>query len=243
MAWKDVVPKRKAGQRALFIFLFPCLIPAAWDAVALLSDGTCHSPSFSCSSFMSLCWLRASGGCCSQAPGSSFALAQAFTSSGGDELLSWEHSSVWSYTEKKVSSPLSRLFIVLTSTSTINSRRLFWNLSLCELLHDMTELPGLPAPVLPVFQGWAALADCRCLHPSLQFPPQHAGPVCLSCSWACSQHICSLARTQYCWFLRTVVGKLNYLRMHSLHAEHWSSLIHSVTHVLLWEIYCFSSTL
>lgn len=62
VAWKDVVPKRKAGQRALFVFLFPCLIPAACDAVALLSSGTCHSPSFSCLTFMSLCWLRAPGG-------------------------------------------------------------------------------------------------------------------------------------------------------------------------------------
>lgn len=151
---------------------------------------------------MSLCWLSTSRGCCSQAPGSSFALAQTLMSSSGDEPLSWE---------EKVSPSLSRLFLGLTFISTINSRKLFWNLSPWELLHDMTELPVLPAPVLPVFQGWAALADCRGLHSSLQFPPQYAGPVCLSCSWACSQHIRSLARTQYSWFLRRVVGKLNYL--------------------------------
>lgn len=49
MAWTDDVAKRKAGPRALFVVLFPCLIPAAWDVVALISNGTCHSPSFSCS--------------------------------------------------------------------------------------------------------------------------------------------------------------------------------------------------
>lgn len=30
---------RKAGQKVPFVFLFPCLIPAARDAVALLSNG------------------------------------------------------------------------------------------------------------------------------------------------------------------------------------------------------------
>lgn len=107
-------PKRKAGQRALFVFLFSLPDPSSLG---------CSGPAFQCYlsstffqlllSFMSLCWLRASGGCCSQAPGSSFALVRALMSSGGDELLSWEHSSVWSFAEKKVSSSLSRLSIVL----------------------------------------------------------------------------------------------------------------------------------
>lgn len=43
-------------------------------------------------SFMSLYWLRASGGRCFQAPGSSFALFQSLRSSSGDEPLSWECS-------------------------------------------------------------------------------------------------------------------------------------------------------
>lgn len=127
---------------------------------------------------LSTAWLscHSAGSELLEAPGSSFALAQALTGSDGDELLSWEHSSVWSFTENSFS--LSLQTFACHFTSTINSRRLFWNLSPSELLLDMTELPGLPAPVSPVFQGWVALADCRSLHSSFPHSMQ-AHCVCL----------------------------------------------------------------
>lgn len=109
-------------------------------------------------SLMSLYWLRAPGGWCFQAPGSSFALPRPLRSRSGDEPLSWEHSSVRSFSEISFL-PLFQTFLLLTFTSTINSRRLFWNLSTCELLHGMKLVSRAPGPRLVGVKG--AGSPCR----------------------------------------------------------------------------------
>lgn len=130
MAWKDV-PKRKAGQRALFVFLFTCLIPAAWDAVALLSNGTCHSPSFSCS------WVS-----CHSAGSELLEAAvprpcQQLCLGPGPQEQWWRWASVFgtffclSFTEKKVSPSLSPDFLLCWLLPPLSVPGGYFGISVC----------------------------------------------------------------------------------------------------------------
>lgn len=179
MDWKDVVPKRKTGQRALFVFPFPCLIPAAWDAVALLSSGTCHSPSFSCS------WVS-----CHSA-GSE--LLKAAVPRPLAAALPWPRPSgaaversfyfgnilLFGLSVKSLFSLFLQTFSYADFYLRCHSTRLFWNLPLYELLHNRS-FQGSQPPSCRCFKDGQPLQTAGVCTPVSSFPhSMQAQCVCL----------------------------------------------------------------
>lgn len=90
---------------------------------------------------VSLFWLRAPCSWHFLAPRNGFALPHSLRISNGNESPSWEHPSVWSFSEVSFLSLFLQTFLLLTCTSPFNSRRLFWSHSTYEFLQGQGSQP------------------------------------------------------------------------------------------------------
>lgn len=176
-------------------------------------------------SSLSLDFLRAAAGWCFQA------------------LLSPEHSSVWSFSE---TSFLSLSFCRLCFCSPLPPLSIgggyFWILSTHELSHGMVRASRAPGPCLAGVTGMGSPCRPESIVSFSASPVAHRASVLVVFLGLQPVHTL-FGQYPILLVLRRIVGKLNYLRMHSLRVGHWSLLIPGVTHMELWEIYCFGSTL